>query len=335
MAPDAATSVMNADYPRTMGMTPTREELEAAQCWDPNDEVPGRPAMTEFRRWIRYYQAQWREAHGHPIGSQPIKPRRGDKVRLVGSRMPFDYAIESGATFLTDGALAAARTRASTIERHQTFDHQRFWAELLWSPTLAVNLFGDLAEDLKRATRAVKAWWPEAPGRVTEIRFAHSPGRLDPTYMNSLRTFDAAFVLDIGDGTHGIVAIDVNYHDWLKPQIPRPENVRRYVQVAECSAVFKPDSIDSLKGRGRFATMWLEHLLLHSMLQHPSGAWNWGRYVVVHPAENVDFADGTERYRSFLADDLTFDSLTLEALLDSGVLGRETIKRLRERYLPS
>ena len=37
--------------------------------------------------------------------------------------------------------------------------------------------------------------------------------------------------------------------------------------------------------------MWLEHLLLLSMLQHASGTWSWGRYVVVHPAGNIDFAD--------------------------------------------
>jgi hypothetical protein len=30
------------------------------------------PGMTDFRRRLRYHQAQWREAKGHPIGSQPI-----------------------------------------------------------------------------------------------------------------------------------------------------------------------------------------------------------------------------------------------------------------------
>ena len=34
--------------------------------------------------------------------------------------------------------------------------------------------------------------------------------------------------------------------------------------------------------------MWLEHLLLLSMLQHPSRTWSWGRYVVVHPAGNSE-----------------------------------------------
>ena len=50
--------------------------------------------------------------------------------------------------------------------------------------------------------------------------------------------------------------------------------------------------------------MWLEHLLLHSMLQHESGTWTWGRYVVVHPAGNADVADAVARYRDFLADDV-------------------------------
>jgi hypothetical protein len=36
-----------------------------------------------------------------------------------------------------------------------------------------------------------------------------SPGRFDPEYLNSLRTFDTAVVLDRGDGTQGIVGVDV------------------------------------------------------------------------------------------------------------------------------
>ncbi|MDQ1395063.1 MAG: hypothetical protein QOG64_322, partial [Acidimicrobiaceae bacterium] len=75
--------------------------------------------------------------------------------------MAFDYAVETGANLLTPGALAAARARAALVERHQSFDHQRLWADLLWSPTLAFNLFGELAADLARADRAVHTWWPD------------------------------------------------------------------------------------------------------------------------------------------------------------------------------
>jgi hypothetical protein len=306
---------------------PTREELEAAFCWEREDEVPRRPEMTELRRTLRLHQARWRERHGHPIGSQPISPK-GKPSRPVGSRLPLDYASETGATFITPEARAAARERLAVIEPNQSIDRQRILADLLWSPALAFNLFGELAADLELANRAVHAWWPDAPGRVVEVRFAHSPGWLDPSYLNSLRAFDAAFVLE-----GGIVGVDVAYHERAKPETPKPENRARYVEVANTSGAFAPGAADALTGRSDLAVMWLEHLLLLSMLQHESGAWSWGRYVVVHPARNSDLLDMCDRYRAFLHDDATFATLTLEDVLQSGLLPASNA--LRERYLPA
>jgi len=313
----------------------TKEELEAAHCWEADDHVPGKPAMTEFRRLLRLHQAQWREANAHPIGTQPIAPKRdGKPVRPVGSRLPLDYARETGANFVTAGALAAARARTSTAEPHQSFDHQRLWAELLWSPTLAFNLFGDLAGDLALADRAVRTWWPDAPGTVVDVRFAHSPGRFDPAFLNSLRSWDAAFVLDVGDGTQGIIAVDTNYHEWAKPAIPKPRNRARNLEVAERSGAFRQGATESLLGKSELCVMWLEHLLLLSTLQHVSDAWSWARYVVVYPAGNSDVADMCARYGELLADRSTFSSLTLEELLAAGALPRKTAAALRKRYLP-
>src|SRR6266516_4005314 len=191
-----------ATYDVDVGEVLSRGELEAAHCWEADDRVPRRPEMTEFRRRLRYHQSEWREAQGHPIGSQPIAPRSdGGPSRLVGSRVELAYARETGANFPTAGALDAARARTSIVEPHQSFDHQRLWADLLWSPALTFNLFGDLACDLALADRAVHTWWPDAPGTVCDVRFAHSPGRFDWAYLGSLRSFDAAFVLDPGDGT--------------------------------------------------------------------------------------------------------------------------------------
>jgi hypothetical protein len=317
------------------GESLSKEELEAAHCWEADDRVPGRPQMTEFRRRLRYHQARWREAKGHPIGSQPIVPKQGKPSRPAGGRLPLDYACETGANFLTPSVLDAVRARTSVTEPHQSFDHQRLWADLLWSPAMAFNLFGDLAADRRRADRAVQTWWPGTPGTVTDVRFAHSPGRLDPTYINSLRAFDAAFVLDRGDGTHGILGVDVNYHEWAKPQIPRPDNLARYIEVGVRAGVFAAGGIDAVKGRSELATMWLEHLLLLSMLQHASGAWSWGSYVVVYPAGNTDVAALCARYRDLLTDDSTFSPLTLEELLDAGAVPAATTRALRERYIPA
>ena len=316
-----------------MAAMPTREQLEAAFCWENDDLLPRKPGMTEFRQRSRYHQAQWREANGHPIGTQPIRPRPGVAVRRVGCRIPLDYALETGANFLTPAALEAARTRTAFIEPRQSFDHQRLWADLLGSPALAFNLFGDLAADLAIADRAVHRWWPDAAGKVSEMRFEHSPGWLDPAYLNSLRVFDTAFVLDRPDGSRGIVVVDVKYHEWAKPEIPKPENMRRYLEVAERSGAFAPGATDGLKGRSGLAVTWLEHLLLLSMLQHADGNWTWGRYVVVYPSGNTDYAEVCARYRDLLADGSTFGSMTLEQLLDARALPRSATSAIRERYL--
>jgi hypothetical protein len=317
-------------------VTPTKDELEAERCWEADDLVPRRPLMTEFRQRTRLHQARWREAHGHPIGTQPYKPHPSrPPARLVGSRIPLAYGEETGANLITPAALEAARARMSRVERHQSVDHQRLWADLLSSEALAFNLFGDLAADGALADEAIHAWWPDAPGTVHDVRFLYSPGRLDPEYLNSLRAVDAAFVLDRGDGTEGIVGIDVKYHERAKSETPKPQNLRIYTRVAERSGIFRPGAIDEVKGRSELAVMWLEHLLLLSMVQHARGQWTWARYVVVHPAGNVDIAELCARYRSLLRDRASFDSMTLEHLLDTGALPTATTAALRERYLPT
>jgi hypothetical protein len=313
---------------------PSQQELEAAHCWEADDRVPGRPAMTAYRRQLRYHQSRWREAHGHPIGTQPIVPRPGAPVRLVGSRLPFDYGRDTGAGFLTAGALAAARARTSITEPHQSFDHQRLWADLLSSAALSLNLFGDLAADLTRADGAVHTWWPDAPGTVCDVRFAHSPGRLDPGYLNSLRAFDVAFVLDVGGGERAVVGVDTKYHERNQAEQPKPTNAARNLEVCDRSGVFAP-AARRLVERSDLAVTWLEHLLLLSMLQHESGAWTWGRYVVVHPAGNTDVADAVARYRDVLTDDATYATMTVEALLATRALPAATTRALRERYLPA
>jgi hypothetical protein len=169
---------------------------------------------------------------------------------------------------------------------------------------------------------------------VSDVRFAHSPGRLDPAYLGSLRAFDVAFLLDLGDGTQGIVGVDVKYHEWLKPEIPKPSNLWRYLEVAKRSGAFRRGAVDEVKGRSGLCEMWLEHLLLLSMLQHASGMWGLGRYVVLHPAGNADFAEACSRYRALLVEQATFSSVKVEELLKTNALPAKTTAALRDRYLP-
>ena len=309
----------------------SRELLEAAHCWLDHDRVPGDADLTEFRRGVRYHQSTWREAREYPIGTHRVRP--GTQPRLIGSHLDLDFAQQSGATFLTTRARRAAEARAAIVEPRQIFDQQSFWADLLSSQALAVNLFGDLASDLERADRAVRTWWPAAPGRVTEVRFAHSPGRLDPTYSNSRRYFDAMFVLELPDGSSGAVAIDVKYREAVERKGVKAAHMARFAEIHDRSGAFAAGALDAVNP-SRLSMIWLEHLLLLSMLQHESSRWTWGCYVVVHPHRNTSVAGANDDYRTLLADDATFASATIEDLLAAKVLAPKTTAALRRRYVP-
>lgn len=294
--------------------------------------MPGRPGMTAFRQRARLHQSSWRQAHGHPVGTQPIAPRPGEPARQVGSRLPLDYARSTAANFVTPAAVAAARARAAVKEPRQVFSTQRLWADLLWAESLAINLFGDLAADTALADAALHRLWPETPGRVSAVRFAHSPGRLDLDYIGSLVTFDAVFELDLGGDGRGALAVVTRYHDALKREIPKPTRRWRYLEVMNSSAVFRPTALGAVDATD-LTVLWLTHLLALSMLQHRSGRWEWVRFAVVHAAGNSDYAEASDRYRALLADDTTFASTTIEAIVASGALPAASASALRDRYV--
>jgi hypothetical protein len=302
---------------------PSRDDLEAAHCWEADDRVPGRPAMTAIRRRARLHQARWREASGHPMGTQPIRPVPGRPVRDVGSRLPLGYAKETGATFVTAAARAAATARFAHKEPNQSLDATRTWSDLLWSSALAFNLFADLD---------VSVLWPDIAATVDDVRFLHSPGWLDPDFTGNLLSLDVAVTFDDG----GVVGVLTKYADRIKGEIPKPTRMPRYRRVHDASGAFVPSAFATLTAEKRIDLweLWLTHLLVHSMVQHPSGAWAWGRFVVVHPAGTVDYVDACDRYRSLLTDDgaATFASMTIESVLGSGALPAPSVAAVRHRY---
>lgn len=311
---------------------PTRAELSEADCWFSSDAIARDPAATDFRRRARLHQARWRQGRGLPVGSEPYGG--GLRSRPVGSRIERSAAIETGANFVTRTALAAVQHRLSYSEENQMLREDRLWCDLLSSMPLCFNVFGPVAGDLTAADRAVHAWWPDTPGRVSSVRFEWSPGRLDPHYLGNRSAFDVAFLLALPDGRRGVIGVETKYHEHPKaPDHPAAgDRLVRYLEVSERSGVFTVDPQQQLVGAD-LEQLWLDHLLTLSMLQHPDGEWGWVRFVVVHPTHNPGFTDAVARYWQTIEGD-TFGVTTLEDLLDNEeALGPPERISLRERYL--
>jgi len=304
-------------------------------CWFDVDRVSKDDQATAWKREARLRQARWRVAAGYPIGSHPH--RGSEKVpepKPVGSRIDLQFAVDSGANFLTPAARRAVVERLENKEPHQTLDADRLYADLLSSMPLCFNLFGDLAADAAAARRAVDAWWPDAPAGPVCVRFEHSPGRLDADFLNNRSAFDVAFEVGGGEQGRGIIGVETKYHEHAAREAePSEERMARYVEVTERSNVFVPGWREKILGT-ELQQLWLDHLLVLSMLQHPSSRWSWGRFVLVYPAENLSFAAAAQRYRSLLRDVSTFEARTIEELIVTpGAIAPSLAQAIAERYL--
>lgn len=298
------------------------------------DTVSGDPDTSEFKRQARRHQFEWREARGLKPGKQPMRPK-DNHWRFIGSRLDIQDAYTLGSNFITPAARAAADARVANPEPHQTLDTDRLYSDLLSSMPMCFNLFGPLHEDLELAERAVHAWWPETIGKVRAVRFEWSPGRrVAGRYLGNRSAFDVAFELDLGDGRTGIIGVETKYHEHCKPErVPNLEKrMPRYVEVTQKSGVFASDALDHIVGT-KLQQIWLDHLLALSMPLTEPNSWAWAKFVLVYPHRNPSYTKAAAEYGNLLVDKSTFDVATIESLLDSSVIPRESESAFRERYL--
>jgi hypothetical protein len=303
-----------------------RKEFEKLNVWEKTDVVKGDEVMTAFKRRARLQQARWRESQKRPMG-----PFRG-KDR--GAFMPVDAARDGGWNFLSPRVHMAADCRVAQKIPGQQLEADRLYANLLGSMPMCFNLFGELWGRPKEATKAVERWF-EFEGRVESLNFEWSPGRDDRHYLANRSAFDAAFLLRLADGQRGIIGIETKYHEHAKVEdTPKKEKLNHYVRLTEESKRFRAGWQSAVVGT-ELQQIWLDHLLLLSMLRHKN-EWGWGRYLLVFPAGNVSFKCASENYRECLiADDETFAVKTTEDLLDTGFLRPDPNMEMafRERYL--
>ena len=258
----------------------------------------------------------------------------------LGSRLAMPEATASGWNFLTPriAELAARYADGTLAEPRAKIAATRLHSDLLSSQPLCFNLFGELAHDLDAATRFARRLWPERVARVVEVRFEHSPGRWNPSFLDNGSAFDVFLVHTTPEGGWGFVAIEVKYHENMRDKLPaqlRP----RYRQVARETGAFRDPEASSLWSRGVWQ-LWLDHLLAWSLRLHPGSAYDAGISVLLHPAGNAEVAAVAAAYSEHLAADdraaaVPFQRLTLEGCVDElqSVVDADWVSTFRSRYL--
>lgn len=200
---------------------------------------------------------------------------------------------------------------------------------------MCFNLFGELHEDDDRLAATVDALWPDHAGVPGGLMFEWSPGRRDPLYLKNRSAFDVAILLSLANAERGVIGIETKYHEDIRRERAPDSETRlpRYREVTDRSGLFRAGWEAELIGTD-LQQLWLDHLLVLSMLQHPSAGWAWGRFTIVYPARNPSVRDATARYRDVLTEDDTFEARTIEELLDAHVLHEAaTADAFLARYL--
>ena len=312
----------------------TDEQLAAAHCLFGVDRVAGQPAdVTEFKRRARWQQAWWRHEQGLRMGEH--RPPRATQPVPNGSRIQYEEARRDGSNFLSARIRAAVDERLANPQPHQTLDERRLWSDLLSSMPMCFNLFGELHDAPEQLAAAVAALWPDRPGVPATITFEWSPGRQQREYLNNRSAFDAAILFDLSTGGRGALGIETKYHEHVRRERPPDAEKRmpRYRDVTERSEAFLPGWEAKVVGTD-LQQLWLDHLLLLSMLQHPTAGWQWGRFVIVYPAANPSVREASRCYTEILAKPETFEARTIEELLAAGVLHDPApAEAFKQRYL--
>ena len=271
--------------------------------------MPGRPAMTEYRRRLRYHQAQWRRRTVTRSARNRSSPARGAGPTC---RQPAPPRLRPGHR----RQLPHRRRRWPPRER----DRDRRAAPELRPPAAVgrppvvgragFNLFGDLAADLARPTARCTRGGPTRRHGVrrplrplagtTRPRLPQQPPRLRRGVRARRRRWGASG----HRRRHELPRAQQGRAAEAEERRPQHGGVRSLGRVRPAAR--------QLLGRSDLAEMWLEHLLLHSMLQHESGMWMWGRYVVVYPAGNVDLTDAVAATAPSSQIDATYATITVE-----------------------
>ncbi|MEK0337800.1 MAG: hypothetical protein QQN41_10245 [Nitrosopumilus sp.] len=311
----------------------TDEILQKYDCLEKIDRT-SLGKITQFKQRARLQQAIWRKEHGFKKGVIKYGKKPYQKTRSSGSRIEYQKSKPSTDNYFDEQIVEEINKRLNNPEPHQMINRERLWSNLLSSMPMCFNLFGMLGKDMVTSGRLLRNWIHDVPQELYLLRFEWSPGRsLSNQFLENRSAFDCAFEFKTGENTFGVLGIETKYHEHaVKEKVIKPERLSRYIEIAQKSGVYKTGAIKNILG-SNLQQIWQDHLLVLSMLQHSSKKWNWGKFLLVHPKNNLSFAKAGQKYKKLLLNDSTFEIKTIESALDANLLPSKIEKEFRYRYL--
>ncbi|MFP4893159.1 PGN_0703 family putative restriction endonuclease [Paraburkholderia sp. EG304] len=296
--------------------------LKAHKVYEPSD--------SRFMAAARLLQALWREEKGLSIGTH--RNAKGKRYRL-GSRLDTKSA-EAGGNFLSPDIAQLALRESVYCEIGAIIEQERLWKNLLSSQPLCFNLFGGMKLDIEKGNRFFRSLFADYVESIDGIYFEHSPGRGKPAYTNDYTAFDVFVPCTTIHGGNGFVAIEVKYSETMAE--PLLTLRKRYAQLSRTSGIYRDPEALALRA-SPLQQLWREHLLCHSMIDN--GAYSSGRYVLMHPRQNVHCTGAVNAYQRQLLsqgpETIKFLPVTLEDCVETlRAIGEgDTASAFHHRYL--
>ena len=296
-----------------------RSVLLEYDAWEPQTD------KHEYQWKLRLLQSVWRTENGLPARKQG--------ARTCGAELSMPQAERTLANYLTPKireivrreVLDPARNRGKRYAKPRVFNH------LLSSQPLCFNLFGELCDDLRLASRTLAAMTEGRVGEVTAIEFEWSPGRGDERYTGDRSAFDVYLRFRRDDGADGFLGIEVKYHENLDSQ--NNDYRPRYKDVAARMGCFREDALECLQKPGPLQQMWRDHLLAGAHAD--VDGFDDAIFVFLYPEVNTPCAVAVDAYQGYLTDRRTFQAWTLDAFVASLMshTNAQWVRQFHTRYL--
>ena len=294
--------------------------LQQHHAWEPGAD------KRDFQWRMRLLQSLWREEAGLRKGTLYGK--------LRGACLAMPEAREDLTNYLTQNIRDVVR-RELDDRGNKLYGIPRIYNNLLSSQPLSFNLFGELMLDLDLATRVLADMSDHRIVRVRAIRFEFSPGRGDSRYTGDRSAFDVYVLYEARSGGEGFAGIEVKYHESLdtgKEKENYANHGGRYEEIAESMGCFDQAKLNTLRRSG-LQQIWRDHLLMgaHKDVDGFEDAF----FVLLHPKVNSWFLEGVQDYSECLSDKDSFQSWTLEGLVErlKAHSSAEWIAAFHRRYL--